>query len=113
MDELADEAAFYGNNSILEILREFSRNLKLTSLLKNTIHSDNHEAVAVVKEMMDKNDVTVTKNMIDLAETRKVTKILELLRPGKYYMDQRRRRKKMLLKNKENNRITGELSFDV
>ena len=109
MDKLADKAALYGNNSILEILREFSRNLKLTSLFKNTIRSDNHEAVAVVKEMMDENDVTVTEDMMDLAETRKVTKILELLRPGKYDMDQRRRRKYFLLKNKKNDRITGEL----
>ena len=109
MDKLADKAALYGNNSILEILREFSRNLKLTSLLKNTIRSDNPEAVAVVKEMMDENDVTVTEDMMDLAETRKVTKIIELLRPGKYDMDQRRRRKYFLLKNKKNDGITGEL----
>ena len=98
MDKLADKAALYGNNSILEILREFSRNLKLTSLFKNTIRSDNHEAVAVVKEMMDENDVTVTEDMMDLAETRKVTKILELLRPGKYDIDQRRRRKYFVLR---------------
>ena len=109
MDELADEAAWFGNHSVLENIKEFSSHLKLTSLFKKTICSDNHEAVAVVKEMMDENDVTVTEDMMDLSETRKVTKILELLRPGKYDMDQRRRRKYFLLKNKKNDRITGEL----
>ena len=93
----------------MESLKEFSSHLKLTSLFKNTIRSDNHEAVAVVKEIMDENDVTVTEDMMDLAEKRKVTKILELLRPGKYNMDHRRRRKYILLKNKKNYGITGEL----
>ena len=109
MDKLANEAAWFGNHFVLENIKEFSSHLKLTLLFKNTIRSDNHEAVAVVKQMMDENDVTVTEDMMDLAETRKVTKILELLRPGKYNMDQRRRRKYFLLKNKKNDRITGEL----
>ena len=109
MDKLSDKAAWFGNHFILENLKEFSKQLKLPSLIKNTILSDNHEAVAVVKEMMDENDVTVTEDMMDLVEKRKVTKILELLRPGKYDMDQRRRRKYFLLKNKKNDRITGEL----
>ena len=108
MDELADKAALFGNHFILENLKEFSSHLQLTLLFKNTIHSDNHEAVAVVKEMMDENE-NVTQELMDLAETRKVTKILELLRPGKFDMDHRRRRKYILLKNKKNDRITGEL----
>ena len=61
--------------------------LKLPSLFKNTILSDNHEAAAVVKEMMDENDVTVTQDMLDLAEERKVTKILAMIRPGSYDID--------------------------
>ena len=105
MDTLADKAALFGNLSILENLKEFSMHLKLPSLFENTILSDNHEAAAVVKEMMDENDVSVTQDMMDLAEKRKVTKMLEIIRPGKFDMDQRKNN--YLLKKKENYTITG------
>ena len=84
-------AALFGNHSILENLKELSMHLKLPSLFKNTILSDNHEAAAVVKEMMDENDVSVTQDMMDLAEERKVTKMLEIVRPGKYRVSQKKR----------------------
>ena len=108
MDELADKAALYGNHFILENLKEFSMHLELPSLLKNTILSDNHAAAAVVKEMMDENDVSVTQDMMDLAEERKVTKMLEIIRPGKFDMDQRKNN--YLLKKKEKTIITGKIS---
>ena len=85
--------------------------LKLPLLFKNTILSDNHEAAAVVKEMMDENDVTVTQDMMDLAEKRKVTKMLSILRPGNYDMDQRKNR--FLLKDKAKYTITGKLYLYV
>ena len=99
----------YGNHSILENLKEFSKDLKLPTLIKNVILSDNHEAAAVVKEIMDENDVTVTQDMLDLVEERKVTKILDLLRPGNYDMDQRK--SSFLLKDKANYTITGTFSL--
>ena len=111
MDELADKAALFGNHSILENLKEFSMHLKLPSLFKNTILSDNHEAAAVVKEMMDENDVTVTQDMLDLAEERKGTKMLSLLRPGNFDMDQRKN--SFLLKDKAKYTITGKLYLYV
>ena len=95
----------------MENLKECSMHLKLPSLFKNTILSDKHEAAAVVKEMMDENDVTVTQDMLDLAEERKVTTILEIIRPGSDDMDQRKN--DYLLKDKENYTITGKLSLYV
>ena len=111
MDELADQAAMFGNISILQILKEFSKHLKLPSLFKNTIFSDNHEAAAIVKEMMDENYVIVTQDMMDLAEERKVTKMIDLIRPGNCDMEQRKNN--YLRKDKENYTITGKLFLYV
>ena len=111
MDELADKAALFGNISILENLKEFSMHLKLTSLFRNTIFSDNHEAAAIVKEMMDENYVIVTQDMMDLAEERKVTKMIDLIKPGNCDVDQRKNN--YLCKDKENYTITGKLFLYV
>ena len=113
MDELADQAALFGNRSILENLKEFSMDLKLLKLFKNAILSDNHEAASVVKEMVDENDVTVTQDMLDLAEERKVTKIINFLRPGNYDYDIDQRKNSFLLKDKANYTITGKLYLYV
>ena len=107
MDELADKAALYGNHFILENLKEFSMDLKLLKLFKNAILSDNHEAASVVKEMMDENYVTVTQDMMDLVEERKVTKMVDLINPGNCNMDQMKNN--YLRKDKENYTITGKL----
>ena len=111
MDKLADKAALFGNISILENLKEFSMHLKLPSLFKNTILSDNHEAAAVVKEMMDENNVTVTQDMMDLVQERKVTKMVDLINPGNCNIDQRKN--DYLRKDKENYTITGKLFLYV
>ena len=111
MDELANKAALYGNHSILENLKELSMHLKLPSLFKNTILSDNHEAAAVVKEMMDENYVTVSQDMMDLLEERKVTKMVDLINPGNCNMDQMKNN--YLRKDKENYTITGKLFLYV
>ena len=111
MDKLADQAALYGNSSILENLKEFSMHLKLPSLFKNTILSDNHEAAAVVKEMMEENDVIVTQDMMDLVEERKVTKMVDLINPGNCDMDQMKNN--YLRKDKENYTIAGKLFLYV
>ena len=95
----------------MENLKEFSMHLKLPSLFKNTILSDNHEAAAVVKEMMDENYVTVTQHMMHLAEERKGTKMLELIRHGNCDMDQRKNN--YLRKAKENYTILGKLFLYV
>ena len=116
MDELADKAALYGNHSILENLKEFSMHLELLTLFKNAIHSDNYEAAAVVKKMMDENYVTVTQDMMDflffmMAEKRKVTKMIEIIKPGSDNMDQRIN--DYLLKDKAYYIITGKLSISM
>ena len=111
MDELADQAALFGNRSILENLKKFTMHLKLPSLFKKTILSVNHEAVAVVKEMMDENEVTVTQDMMDFAEERKVTKMVDLIRPGNCDIDQRKNN--YLRKDQENYTITGSLFLYV
>ena len=85
--------------------------LKLPSLFKNTILSDNHEAAAIVKEMMDENYVTVTQDMMDLVEERKVTKMVDLINPGNCNIDQRKN--DYLRKDKENYTITGKLFLYV
>ena len=85
--------------------------LKLPSLLKNTILSDNHEAAAVVKEMMDENYVAVTQDMMELVEERKVTKMVDLINPGNCNMDQMKNN--YLRKDKENYTITGKLVLYV
>ena len=95
----------------MENLKEFSMHLKLPSLFKNTILSDNHEAAAVVKEMMDENYVTVTQDMMDLVQERKVTKMVDLINPGNCNMDQMKNN--YLRKDKENYTITGKLVLYV
>ena len=110
MDELADKAALYGNHFILENLKEFSMDLKLLKLFKNAILSDNHEAASVIKEMMLPS-YTVTQDMLDLAEERKGTKMLSLLRPENFDMDQRKN--SFLLKDKAKYTITGKLYLYV
>ena len=95
----------------MENLKEFSMHLKLPSLFKNTVFSDNHEAAAVVKEMMDENYVTVTQDMMHLVEERKVTKMVDLINPGNCNMDQMKNN--YLRKDNQNYTITGKLFLYV
>ena len=57
--------------------------------------------------MMDENYVTVSQDMMDLVEERKVTKMVDLINPGNCNMDQMKNN--YLRKDKENYTITGKL----
>ena len=79
METLADWASFYGNRLILEQIKNKSQVLPLLSLLTQAINSDSSECVGVVKKMMLKNGINVTGDLIQTAQDRGVTKIIETL----------------------------------
>ena len=79
LEELADKASIYGNHLILEQMQHKFQVLPLAYLLSHAIISDSHESVAVIHEMLTKNGKNVTWEMIQTAQKRGVTKIIETL----------------------------------
>ena len=84
LEYLAESASFYGHQQILEILKPISKHLPLEDMMHNAIESDSSEAVLAVSDMMRKNGVRVTQEMIQTAQERKVTKIIETLTSESY-----------------------------
>ena len=87
LENLADRASFFGNNLILEQMKDKSKVLPLEFLLTQVIISDSPESVDIVHKMMIKNGMNVTWNMIQTARKRGVTKIIETLTGVPYDAD--------------------------
>ena len=79
LEYLAENASFYGHQQILERLKPKSKDLPLEVMMQKTIESDCSEAVAVVSDMMSENGVRVTQEMIQTAQKRRVTEIIETI----------------------------------
>ena len=73
--------------------------------MTQAINSDSPKSVDVIHEMMVKNGMTITQDMINLALERKLTDVVETLLPGKYDMEERKNN--YMIKDKENDNITG------
>ena len=73
--------------------------------MTQAIHSDSPKSVNIVHEMMVKNGMTITQDMINLALERKLTDVVETLLPQKYDMEERKNN--YMIKDKENDNITG------
>ena len=95
LKHLAEEASFCGHQQILEILKPISKHLPLEDMMHNAIKSDSSEAVLVVSDMMKKNGVRVTQEMIQTAQERKVTKIIETLTSESYNVDEEKEKRQI------------------
>ena len=92
---LAGRASFYGHQQILEILKPISKHLPLEDMMHNAIESDSSEAVLAVSDMMRKNGVRVTQEMMQTAKERKVTKIIETLTSESYNVDEEKEKRQI------------------
>ena len=98
LKHLAEEASFCGHQQILEILKPISKHLPLEDMMHNAIKSDSSEAVLVVSDMMREsgvNGVRVTQEMIQTAQERKVTKIIETLTSESYNVDEEKEKRQI------------------
>ena len=89
LEKLAHFASFLGNHVILEQIQHKSKDLALETLLTNAINSDSPESVDIVNKMMEDNGMDVTRDMIQAARKRGVTKIIETLSGVPYEADVR------------------------
>ena len=92
---LSLEVSFYGHQEILEILKPKSKHLPLEDMMHNAIKSDSSEAVLAVSDMMRKNGVRVTQEMMQTAKKRKVTKIIETLTSESYNVDEEKEKRQI------------------
>ena len=92
---LSLEVSFYGHQEILEILKPKSKHLPLEDMMHNAIKSDSSEAVLAVSDMMRKNGVRVTQEMMQTAKERKVTKIIETLTSESYNVDEEKEKRQI------------------
>ena len=107
LENLADWASFYGNHLILEQIQHKSKFLPLESLLTLSINSDSPVSVDIVHEMLTKNGMTVTWEMIQTAQTRGVTKIIETLTGVPYDADHEKENVRMSILSGEDKTIAG------
>ena len=92
---LSLEVSFYGHQEILEILKPKSKHLPLVDMMHNAVESDSSEAVLAVSDMMRKNGVRVTQEMMQTAKKRKVTKIIETLTSESYNVDEEKEKRQI------------------
>ena len=64
-------------------------------MMHNAIESDSSEAVLAVSDMMRKNGVRVTQEMMQTAKKRKVTKIIETLTSESYNVDEEKEKRQI------------------
>ena len=108
MEELAEKASFFGNHSILDILKTFATHLKLqlTSMMIDAIKSDSFQAVEILNTLMIQNQVPITHNIVDLAKNRKILKIVKAFNTGEYDIEQIK--DEAMLRIRESTLITGK-----
>ena len=109
LEELADYAAFVGNHLIFEQMQHKSKVLPLESLLTQAINSDSPKSVNIVHKMMIKNGTrwTITCDMIQTAQRRGVTKIIETLTDVPYDVDNEKSNVKLSILSGEDKTIAG------
>ena len=108
LDKLAYFAAFLGNHLILEQMKHKFKVLPLESLLTQAINSDAPESVAVIHDMMVENGMTVTWAMIQTAQKRGVTKIIETLTGVPYDTEQKMENVRLSILRGEDKTIAGK-----
>ena len=64
-------------------------------MMHNAVESDSSEAVLAVSDMMRKNGVRVTQEMMQTAKKRKVTKIIETLTSESYNVDEEKEKRQI------------------
>ena len=104
---LAFCASSLGNHLILEQLQHKSKFLPLESLLTQAINSDSSESVDVVHEMLPKNGMTITWEMIQTAQKRGVTKIIETLTGVPYDAEHEKENVRLSILRGEDKTIAG------
>ena len=107
LDKLAYFAAFLGNHLILEQMKHKFKVLPLESLLTQAINSDAPESVAVIHDMMVKNGMTVTWEMIQTAQKRGVTKIIETLTGVPYNAEHEKKEVRLSILRGDDKTIAG------
>ena len=111
LEELADRASFHGNNLILEQMQHKSKVLPLELLLTQAINSDSPESVDIVHEMLIKNGMNVSCDMIQRAQRRGVTKIIETLTEVPYDADHEKENVRLSILSGEDKTIAG--NFEI
>ena len=106
---LAGRASFYGHQQILEILKPISKHLPLEDMMHNAIKSDSSEAVLAVSDMMRKNGVRVTQEMMQTPKERKVTKIIETLTSESYNVDEEKEKRQIQIMKEPGKNIKKDI----
>ena len=108
LKHLAEKASFYGHQQILELLKPQSKDLPLEAMMQHAITSDCSEAVEVVSDMMRENGVHVTQEMIQTAQKRRVTKIIETITKVPYDVDHEKENTRLDILNGDDKTILGK-----
>ena len=120
LTKLADEASFYGNHFILNIIQQIEDEdmnsldastglLPHKLMMENAIKSDSPDSVAVVSQMMRKNGITVTSAMKETAQKRGVSKIIETLTGVPYDAEHEKENVRLSILSQEDQSITGNM----
>ena len=109
LEELASWAAFLGNHLILEQMQHKSKVLPLESLLTQAINSDSPESVAAVHDMLVKNGMNVTWEMIQKAQKRGVTKVIWTLTGVPYDTEHEKENVRLSILSEEDQSISGNM----
>ena len=109
LKKLADFASFLGNHVILEHIQHKSKDLPLETLLTQSINSDSPESVDIVIKMLKKNGMTVTRDMIQAAQKRGVTKIIETLTGVPYDADHEMENVKLSILSGDDKSVAGSV----
>ena len=107
LEKLARCAALVGNHLILEQIQHKSKVLPLESLLTQAINSDSPESVNIVHEMMIKNGMTINQDMIQTAQNRGVTKIIETLTGVPYDADHEKENVRLSILRGDDETVAG------
>ena len=109
MEKLTDRASFYGNHGILEQIHHKSKDLQLETLLIQAINSDSPESVTAICKMMKDNEMTVTWDMIQAAQKRGVTKIIETLIEVPYDADHEKENVRLSILSGDDKSVAGKM----
>ena len=78
-----EKATFFGNSIIMKILHPLYKDEpSLDTMLKNAVEADCEATVALVKQMFDDNQKQISEETVEVARSRAVRRVVELVRPG-------------------------------
>ena len=83
--------------------------LPLASLLTKAINSDSPDSVAIINKMMVRNGMTISRKMIQTAQTRGVTKIIETLTGVPYDAEHEKENVRLSILSGEDKTIAGNM----